>query len=229
MNQFKPAQVIMLPTETKLAKFQLDRDYNILTILKDLGIRNSQDYVGANLYITSDDEIKEGDWKYNKQLNCITQHSKESEDLYNKLKINPTWCKKIISTTDESMSDQIFYYPDGKEIGGIESYKIIPQPSQQFIEKYIESYNKGEIITDVLVEMEIDEEIAGYEHTYLKVNPKDNTITIKKLKDSWNREEVISNIIKHRDDFLKFKTNSHYNPNDKEIKEWDNNWIKENL
>jgi len=24
----------------------------------------------------------------------------------------------------------------------------------------------------------------------VKVNPKDNTITIKKLKDSWNREEV---------------------------------------
>lgn len=61
------------------------------------------------------------------------------------------------------------------------------------------------------------------------INPKDNTINIKPIKDSWNREEVISNIIKHRNDFLKFKTDSHYNPNDKEIKEWEDKWINENL
>ena len=28
----------------------------------------------------------------------------------------------------------------------------------------------------------------------LKVNPKDNTITIKKVKDSWNREEILNDI-----------------------------------
>jgi hypothetical protein len=30
----------------------------------------------------------------------------------------------------------------------------------------------------------------------LKVNPKDNTITIRKIKDNWNREEVINLIQK---------------------------------
>ena len=29
----------------------------------------------------------------------------------------------------------------------------------------------------------------------LKINPKDNTITIKKIKDSWNKEEVEKLII----------------------------------
>ena len=71
-----------------------------------------------------------------------------------------------------------------------------PQPSQQFIEKYIESYNKVEVITDVLVEYElhiehngrINNETKMYET--LKINP-DNTINIKLSKDSWNKEEVI--------------------------------------
>jgi hypothetical protein len=30
----------------------------------------------------------------------------------------------------------------------------------------------------------------------LKVNPKDNTITIKKVKDTWDREEVINLVYK---------------------------------
>ena len=106
----------------------------------------------------------------------------------------------------------------------------LPQPSQQFIQKYIEEYNKGNIITDVLVEYEIKSNAGlghnewvylqhiegkryvpikieannqdiyqlGKEDTFedyelecnLKVNLTDNTITIKKAKDSYTREEV---------------------------------------
>ena len=102
----------------------------------------------------------------------------------------------------------------------------MPKPSQQFIEKYIESYNKGDVITDVLVEYEVDKVTMACTCTdtitssdcpnsyydgidnccrkrfpngeywnktiKLKVNPKDNTITIKKLKDSWNKDEIIT-------------------------------------
>jgi hypothetical protein len=71
----------------------------------------------------------------------------------------------------------------------------LPQPSQQFIEKYIECYNKDEIITDVLVEYNSSNDSLDYGGVYipssLKINPKDNTITIKKLKESWTREEVV--------------------------------------
>jgi hypothetical protein len=62
----------------------------------------------------------------------------------------------------------------------------ISRPSQQFIE-YIEAYNKGEIITDVLVEYHSiinTRNTERYQVQTLKMNPRDNTITIKKLKDS---------------------------------------------
>ena len=86
---------------------------------------------------------------------------------------------------------------------------ILPQPSQQFIEKYIESYNKGEIITDVLVEYDEVYDINHYTENFnyntislkeekinfrynLKVNPKDNTITINLVKKIlYTQEQVI--------------------------------------
>ena len=78
----------------------------------------------------------------------------------------------------------------------------LPQPSQQFIQKYIEEYNRGNIITDVLVEYELisneeyflntinpDENVPYFDED-LKINPKYNTISIKKVKDSYTKEEV---------------------------------------
>ena len=58
---------------------------------------------GVNIYITSDEEIKEGDWKYNEKLNCITQHLREGKGLSKGLKIAASWCKKIILTTDQDL------------------------------------------------------------------------------------------------------------------------------
>lgn len=52
----------------------------------------------------------------------------------------------------------------------------------------------------------------------LKINPKDNTITIKEVKDSWNREEVIQLIKK----FNKDCTGQPWY-------EFDDKWIEENL
>ena len=76
------------------------------------------------------------------------------------------------------------------------------QEFNSFIQKYIEEYNRGNIITDVLVEYELisNEEYFGntinpdddvpYFDERLKINSKDNTITIKKVKDSYTQEEV---------------------------------------
>lgn len=226
MNQFKPSQVLLLPTEKgkgSLAKTPKNSLYRVTEHNRYLS-----DHIDQHLYIISDDEIKEGDWKYNEKLNCITQHCRESKEICDKLKIVATWCKKIIATTDNSI------YLDESESNGSYIRIKFPKPSQKFIEQYIESYNKGEVITDVLVEYELKIKHDGRINNNTKISEKlvvnkDNTINIKPIKDNWNREEVIYNVIKHRNEFLKFKTNSHYNPNDKEIKEWDNNWIKENL
>jgi hypothetical protein len=192
----KKAQVIMLPTNIAKSEYnQLwlcknDILYNATAVKR---IKSHEDTKFQELYIISDDEIKEGDWYLYLKYNTIIQ-KKDALPLKDN-------CKKIIATTDTSLSEQIFYYPDGKIIGDLENYKKLPQPSQQFIEKYIESYNKGEVIIDVLVEYEnkfdgkkyVDEQDAyGYDKfkQVLKVNPKDNTITIRKLKENWNRKEL---------------------------------------
>ena len=107
-----------------------------------------------------------------------------------------TGYREVLATTDESLEPRNLYSNSGL-------FKtILPKPSQQFIQKYIEEYNKGNVITDVLVEYELisNEEYFGntvnpdenvpYFDEDLKINPKYNTITIKKAKDSYTREEV---------------------------------------
>jgi len=179
MEQFKRVKCILLDTQNDDFQFQLS-GFNILT--KDNGGKRK------HLYIISDDEIKEGDWVMNDMFKLFKADIQYITSPYRNECTNH---KKIIATTDTSLG--------------------LPQPSQQFIEKYIESYNKGEVITDILVEYynpyenlignKIGSNVGNFELTKensckLKINPKDNTITIKKLKDSWNREEVIELLTK---------------------------------
>jgi hypothetical protein len=81
----------------------------------------------------------------------------------------------------------------------MESNNKLPGIQQSFINKYVSEYNKGNKIEDVMVEYEeesntqIANEISVSLHIpeSLKVNSKDNTITIKNIKDSWSKGEVI--------------------------------------
>ena len=213
MEQFKRVQVIMLPTEdnhSKFAKYILDSSFGgcikeneLCTTTSTIGWSNM--FKPQHLYITSDDEIKEGDWFITIRQGYIGKPSKcikidaisvisqlENSDNPNHTQYTEfKFAKKIIATTDTSLKIKTYYeIEDNQEIN-------LPQPSQQFIDKYIEEYNKGNIITDVLVEYEktnIGSIINVSKRNFieqLKINPKDNTITIKKLKDNWNREEVI--------------------------------------
>ncbi len=77
---------------------------------------------------------------------------------------------------------------------------ILPTLSQSFLEMYVVKYNEGKQIKEVMVEYELDCPKIGYvnlesdgltQKKILKINPQDNTITIKSVKDSWNRKEVI--------------------------------------
>lgn len=221
MTQFKKTKVIMLPTNESKGNFSKDRIYPC--ILKHSWMFDNDEkgkliYSNSNirtptqlqhLYIISDDEIKKGDWYIYLKYNTIIQ-KKDYLPLEND-------CKKIIATTDTSLEPKNLY-------GNSSLFKTkLPQPSQQFIEKYIEEYNKGNIITDVLVEYDnfISKNSCNLNDGYysrIKINPKDNTITIKKLKDNWNREKV-SNLIKL------FANNYQYASNDIGY----NKWIEENL
>lgn len=86
--------VHLLQTETYPAKLQLDRDYGTLTILDEPCVSNGQDFVGANLYITSNELYTVG-W-YLDNNNHITKTITDQKSYWEH---KQNW-KKIILTTD---------------------------------------------------------------------------------------------------------------------------------
>jgi len=198
MNQFKRAQIILLHTILD----SIDRKSQILWLNTKNQLlhthSSSSDLIPCNLYIISsgnkeqDDKIKEGDYIYDSYKNSVYQATKVV--IHNMKSLDyEQYLRKIIATTDTSL----FKLEECLVRGSDSSVKyILPQPSQQFIKKYIESYNKGEIITDVLVEYDYcsNRRTKGDLSKCTKINPKDNTITIKKLKNNWNRKEVEENL-----------------------------------
>ena len=198
MSTFKKAKVIILPT-TNDSNIYLKPQNGHLVIVTDTRVKRhvtSLNFPKQHLYIISDDEIKEGDWFYNIHSKIVGR----AEFNFGKDEL----AKKIIATTDTSLGNYIWKQTNKKSKlyniqQNIETTKKVfiplPQSSQQFIEKYIEEYNKGQQITECLVEYE---EIYPKHFTYnpneniitrLKVD-KNNIITIKKVKDSYTQEEV---------------------------------------
>jgi hypothetical protein len=216
----KKHPVVMLPVNEKASIILSETD-------KKLKLNGRDSFFAGHyqhLYFLSDEEIKEGDWFYD---SCFGVNN----GIYKHLKgfINKT-SKKIIATTDNLLVPSIVEPRLGM---------YLPQPSESFIEKYIEKYNKGEQIKEVMVEYEgskfikgkltnwnKDGEVEPFLHTLeykIKVNPKDNTITIKPIKDSWNREEVIEFAEKFYNRFdFGFSTKIEYNSEDLK-------WIEQNL
>lgn len=192
---FKRANVVVLPTNKKASIFIDTIEPGVLIFDKNYLESNIhwKDVPHYHLYITSDDKIEEGDWWLNKDANYNNIINDRS---LAKLANNAPSCKKIIATTDTSIKIK------SEQAGDNTWYNPYPKPSDSFISKYIEEYNKGNIITDVMVEYDEKQRFEAnkskrinplngiwYEYI-LKTNPKDNTITIRKIEDSWNREEI---------------------------------------
>ena len=177
----KDAKVVMLPTNEK-ANIILDR--GILEYIPNAQIADTINSIvkGYHLYITSDDEIKVGDWYFNPAGNQIAKCEYKHEA---KACLQEPICKKIIATTDSSLMLTKFS-PFADEVG--EQYEVhLPQPSQSFIEIFVREYNKGNVITNILVEYERFKDRHGDGRQFfmserIKINFKDNTITIKKSK-----------------------------------------------
>ena len=209
----KKCKIVMLPTNQKTKYLMVYSDVEKTKgklILN--GLKNDEYKEYQNIYIISDNKIKEGDYCYSYKMNKIV---KSTCDVSREANKNIGFWEKVIATTDKTLSQT--------------NRTEIPQPSQQFIQKYIEEYNRGNIITDVLVEYELisneeyflntinpDENVPYFDED-LKINPKYNTISIKKVKDSWNREEV-ENLI-----YTAMKDRCYTT-----IAEW-KKWIEENL
>ena len=172
---FKRTKVVMLSTNEK-ASIKLGQ--NGLLVNNTLGYDSH--FTNQHLYFLSDDEIKEGDWfinRLNSQISrCIGREyfNKDNE-------------KKIIATTKKDLDFQ-----DYVKTGQSRTWRIFPQPSESFLQKFIYAYNNDDQITEVMVEYNHLQSSGGLNEEWLKVNSSDNTITIRKMKDSWTREEVIN-------------------------------------
>ena len=197
---FKKCKVVMLSTNEKAQKGQLAILNNrLITIMSEFQIFAKP----KHLYITSDEEIKEGDWvmlnyrigkSIDKALPACLQNAFHNADFWNaENKTQNLGNKPIIATTDTSLrrmgADGIVDIALGLEI----SY--IPE---SFIKYFIEEYNKGNVITKVMVEYvqvpnSVFIQVLEAPYIQLKIN-SDNTINIKPIKNSWNREEHIANI-----------------------------------
>jgi hypothetical protein len=182
---YQECEVVMLDSNNKsYFGFLTKKGKEVFNDLRYFNMEMPQilDSVNQHLYFLSNEEIKGGDCYFdlyeNKILQCL------SHMVY----IN-TMMRKVIATTDTSLG--------------------LPQPSKEFIQAYIKAYNEGKPITNVLVEYEGYECKNGHHMAYqttcvyphcdeynypvLKTNSS-NEITIKKVKDSWTREEIIIDI-----------------------------------
>lgn len=144
-----------------------------------------------HLYFLSDEKIKEGHW-------VIKNNKLVKYELYR----NDLLQGKIIATTNPELKvlnkERQILKDAGKRmreeaLGKATEYDPLPKPPDSFIQHYVEEYNKGNIITEVMVEFE--EICCGMiankadccdKLSYkLKIAP-DNTIIIKPVIEDWN-------------------------------------------
>ena len=184
-----------------------------------------------HLYIASDEEIKEGDFLLIIADNLLLGKKHDIVQI-DTTRYGMTYYSRLDGTKGWFASE-VNYQKDWnykKIIATTNTTLGLPQPSQSFIKAYIEAYNSGNVITDVLVEYEkrMTDLILGKTITILKID-SGNTITIKKVKECWSREEV--------EQLLQSAVNdSHcnafyrvYQKNSNACCEFTNRWIAENL
>jgi len=133
LESSKPSNIVLNTLNNRLL---IDYDKTLVEKILPINAKNQ------HLYILSDEEIKEGDWRYDFNFNKLTRGIGESKTYIKK------HCKKIIATTDSSLQipDYNNYHID------YNPSKTLPQIPQQFIEHYINEFNKGNVISKVLVE-----------------------------------------------------------------------------
>lgn len=201
---YKECNIIPRETleETNIVKFE-DKSNNILKyiyypddLIKQL-VKESRLYSYVYIDVTSNDEIKEGDWF------MFYGEVRQAKDLI----CQPVSQGKIIATTDKSL----FYTEYNTLKHSVTEKEILPQPSQSFIKKYCELGGIDKVLVEYELinnnpEFDISSMFVEYQarlkalksasnlEEYKLKTDSHNTITIKSVKNSWTREEVINKI-----------------------------------
>jgi hypothetical protein len=149
-----------------------------------------------HLYFLSNDIILEDDWcLWNNFPRKVTNLDgsigflSQEKTTFLFLEHNDKNVKKIIASTDKTMS--------------------LGEPSPQFIQKYAEEYNKRNVIKEVNIEFYFyvtnedwsknPVQLSGY---YTPKIDKNNFITTTKIKDNWDKKELIDIIKSFADQFV---------------------------
>ncbi|MGV8961837.1 MAG: hypothetical protein ACOH2V_00380 [Candidatus Saccharimonadaceae bacterium] len=205
----------MLPTNQKAEIYKF-RNTNKLIIS-----HHPEEAILQHLYIISNEEIKKDDWFIHPDSDLSTTSTGGYEILQcTKRDANFIWYEKLtvpgVSTIAQPFRVHVNFKPKkiiattdtSLRVISLTHFGALLQPSSSFIEAYIKAYNEGNPITEVMVEYEgyicknghyMDYQTTcayphcnEYNHLQLKVNSKDNTITIHRIKDSWTTEGVYS-------------------------------------
>ena len=235
----KRTQVVMLPTEkaTRCIAIQYFKDGTSSMDFWETEVLREHPYEGftehtancivpQHLYFVSDEKPKSDEWFISHdevfQVSRVTGVIIDTDGMWHESEN----CKKIIATTDPSLKIVIPRHND------FDSEFNLPKPSEDFLKVFCEQYNKGNQIKEVDVEYEktfkrwsgdMGGNIAIYNDPTIKTNSK-NEISIKKVKDTYTREEVKSILLKLMRGKIKFPS---YNSD--EMEQWYNQWIEENL
>jgi hypothetical protein len=202
MKQMKSHKLVMLPTEK--ADNCITMYYNGKISWTDQLLtktyRESTVVKVFHLYILSKkawsdggDIIKHGDWFYSKGDNKVFQYLPIDDTRDTSPDYSGTF--KVVATTDKSI------YNSGVANGWshIETSGVIylPQIPKSFIQAYIKSYNEGNTITEVSLEMEkvfVDKQLSDgqefLDKEYTIKTREDNTVMIHQSR-TYTREEVI--------------------------------------
>ena len=192
MSEFKKCKVIMLPTKDNLEYPFIAMDMESINsiLLVSGNSSNSLDYEPQHLYVTSKEQIEEGNWYYNSLNHTISQADKR----YGEIK-NPMPHRKIVATTDKSLKTSCRCGDQNVCTQPISYFcgESLPQIPQSFIRKYVEAGGINE------VELEIEETFTDaytedrmrrfYGKSKIKTD-SNNYIILKPTKKCWIREEV---------------------------------------
>jgi hypothetical protein len=162
-------------TKNNIMKTQSINNKNYIEC--DIIISRLSHYLQDNqyIYITSNEEIKKGDWYIWLDNKQICQSPVDDEMIYilnNHIKNNHI--KKIVATNDDLIINS--YKPQFTIDKSIFDFKV-PKITQQSTEELIEYYNKNNTFNKVLVEIENDYEEPQGDFIKIKLNDK-NEITM---------------------------------------------------
>ena len=209
----KKHPIVMLPT--KEASCIVLMNTGELYYKNNYSVNHEKERVNQHLYFLSDEEIKVGDWYYNTAVKeehlSYSNYIEKCEYNHEAIacnNINLPKCYKIIASTDKSLG--------------------LPLPTDEFIKEYCKAGGIGEVMIEYYNDNEDAFDLLSGK---ICISP-DNTITIKRIKENWSREDLYKAYMKGREheyEVSQFKPDGKTQCKYVHPKESFDKWIQENI